>query len=102
MKTKDYSEKHNSIAKITKLFGHPARIQLLDILMTKGYCKSEDMMNGFPIAFTSVSQHLKEFRELGLVYKKFVDGRIAYYLNEEKFNGMRSQLIDFFSANKQQ
>jgi ArsR family transcriptional regulator, arsenate/arsenite/antimonite-responsive transcriptional repressor len=102
MKTKDYSEQHNSIAKITKLFSHPARIQLIDILMTKGYCKSEDMMNGFPIAFTSVSQHLKEFRELGLVYKKYADGGIAYFLNEEKFNGMRAQLINFFSTPKQQ
>lgn len=102
MKTKDYSEKHHSIAQITKLFGHPARIQLLEILMTKGYCISEDMMSGFPIAFTSVSQHLKEFREIGLVYKKFANGRIAYYLNEEKFNDMKSRLIDFFSTTKQQ
>jgi ArsR family transcriptional regulator, arsenate/arsenite/antimonite-responsive transcriptional repressor len=102
MKTKDYSEKHYSVARITKLFSHPARIQLLDILMTKGYCKSEDMMTGFPIAFTSVSQHLKELRELGLVYKKFADGGVAYFLNEEKFNVMKNQIIDFFSTKKQQ
>lgn len=98
MKTKDYSKKHNDIARITKLFSHPARIQLLDILMTKGYCKSEDMMEGFPVSFTTVSQHLKEFRELGLVYKKHNVSGISYHLNPEKFNLMRNQLNDFFSS----
>jgi ArsR family transcriptional regulator, arsenate/arsenite/antimonite-responsive transcriptional repressor len=102
MKTKDYSEKHYKIAGITKLFGHPARIQLLEILLKKGYVRSEDMAKGFPIAFTSVSQHLKEFREHGLVYKKYVDSGIAYYFNEEKFSEMKNNVCDFFSTPKAQ
>ncbi len=97
MKTKDYSDYHYQIHKITKLLSHPARVQLLDLLMTQGYCKSEDLMNGFPIAFTSVSQHLKEFREMGLIYKKYVDSGMVYALNEEKFDLFQSQIIEFFS-----
>jgi ArsR family transcriptional regulator, arsenate/arsenite/antimonite-responsive transcriptional repressor len=97
MKTKDYSDYHHKIHKINKLLSHPARVQLLDILMTQGYCKSEDLMKGFPIAFTSVTQHLKEFREMGLIYKKYVDSGMVYALNEEKFYLIKNQMIEFFS-----
>lgn len=97
MKTKDYSGKYYNLAKITKLLSHPARIQLLEVLMVKGYIKSEDMAEGFPIAFTSVTQHLKELRELGLVYKKFAGNGIAYYLNQEKFNELKKLILDYFN-----
>ncbi|HHN48456.1 MAG TPA: transcriptional regulator [Bacteroidales bacterium] len=97
MKTKDYSDYHYKIYKITKLLSHPARVQILDLLMTQGYCKSEDLMNGFPIAFTSVSQHLKEFKETGLIYKKYVDSGMVYALNEEKFNQIKNLIFEFFS-----
>lgn len=98
MKTKDYSEKHYGLANITKLFSHPARIQLLEMLMEKGYIRSDDMAKGFPIAFTSVSQHLKEFRENGLVYKKYFDSGIGYAFNEERFNIMKNQIIEFLTS----
>lgn len=55
-------------------------------------------MEGFPISFTIVSQHLKEFREFGLVYKKHNEKGIAYRLNQGKYNILRNQRIDFFSA----
>lgn len=100
MKTKDYSNKYYNIAKITKLLSHPARIMLLELLMTKGYIKSEDMAEGYPIAFTSVTQHLKELRELGLVYKKFDSNGIAYYLNQEKFNELKKLIVDYFQPEK--
>ena len=100
MKTKDYSEEHHRVANILKLFSHPARIQLLEILLTRGYIKSDDMMNGFPIAFTSVSQHLKELRENGLVYKKYFDKGIGYNFNIEKFNSMKNEVFVFFNKNK--
>jgi len=100
MKIKDYSNKYHKIARITKLLSHPARIMLLDLLMNKGYIKSEDMSKGYPIAFTSVSQHLKELREIGLVYKKFDNNGIAYYLNIERFNELKKLIVDYFHPEK--
>jgi DNA-binding transcriptional ArsR family regulator len=100
MKTQDYSKEHYKIHKITKLLSHPARIQLLHLFMTNEYCKPEDFAKGFPIAFTSVSQHLKEFKEFGLVYKKYGDFGMAYFLNEGKFNEIKTQLTEFFASKK--
>ena len=64
---KDYKEKQEKIARFAKALGHPARIAILDFLAKRDTCYFGDINEELPIAKATVSQHLKELKDAGLI-----------------------------------
>ena len=64
---KDYSLKAEQIARFAKALAHPARIQILTFLASRQECYFGDIHDELPIAKATVSQHLKELKDAGLI-----------------------------------
>lgn len=81
-KTNQFSEEQNQIATLMKAIGHPARVAIIEYLMKVNTCICGDIVNELPLAQPTVSQHLKELKNAGLI-KGTVEGTsICYCLNE--------------------
>lgn len=82
-KTEHFTDKHNSIATLAKALGHPARVAIIDYLLSVESCICGDIVNKLPLAQPTVSQHLKELKNAGLI-KGSIEGNAVCYCIDEK------------------
>ena len=90
----DYSEKHIKIARFAKALGHPARIKILEILLKQTCCYSGDMAEELPIARSTLSQHLKELKDAGLIQGEITPPKIKYCIHPENWLMAKALLED--------
>ena len=95
-KKASFSAKEQALAEFAKAIAHPARIAILKVLAEKNECICGEIVDVLPLAQSTVSQHLKELKNAGLV-QGTVDGpRSCYCINWkvfEKFNADFSSLF---------
>lgn len=98
-KKEEFSLKEQELAQFAKALAHPARIAILKVLAKHNECICGQIVEVLPLAQSTVSQHLRELKEAGLV-NGTVDGpRSCYCINwkafekfSDEFNGLFSQL----------
>jgi len=71
-------EADEELAALTKALGHPARVQILRLLLRRGACICGDIVEKLPLAQSTVSQHLKVLKEVGLIRGDIDGPRICY------------------------
>jgi len=84
-KTEHFTDKQNQIATIAKALGHPARIAIIEYLLKVNDCICSDIVNELPLAQPTVSQHLKELKNAGLIKGNIEGTSICYCINESTF-----------------
>ena len=82
-KTEHFTDKQNSIATMAKALGHPARIAIVEYLIKVNECICGDIVNELPLAQPTVSQHLKELKNAGII-KGNIEGNSVCYCIDEK------------------
>jgi DNA-binding transcriptional ArsR family regulator len=82
-KTDHFTNKHNAIASLAKALGHPARIAIIEYLLTVDTCICGDIVNKLPLAQPTVSQHLKELKNSGLIKGRIEGNAICYCIDEK-------------------
>lgn len=82
-KISEYSSKEILLAKYAKALSHPARIAILELLLKKQSCICGDIVNELPLSQSTVSQHLKELKEAGLI-KGDIEGVSVCYCIDNK------------------
>ena len=96
-KKEEFSSKEQSLAAFAKALSHPARIAILNVLAKKNECICGEIVELLPLAQSTVSQHLKELKNAGLI-DGIIDGpRSCYCINWkafEKFNTEFNFLFD--------
>jgi DNA-binding transcriptional ArsR family regulator len=86
IKTKEtLTESQKKIARYAKAMGHPIRMYVLELLSSQSCCYSGDLSEDLPIAKSTLSQHLKELKEAGLIQGEFEAPRIKYCINKENW-----------------
>ena len=93
---KEYTDKQEQIAKIAKAMGHPARIAILNFLAKRDTCFFGDINEELPIAKATVSQHLKELKDAGLIQGEIETPKVRYCINRENWKLAKKLLSDFF------
>jgi len=81
-KTEHFTNKQNEIATLAKALGHPARIAILEYLTTVDTCICGDIVNELPLAQPTVSQHLKELKNAGIIKGSIEGTAICYCIDE--------------------
>jgi DNA-binding transcriptional ArsR family regulator len=81
-KTEHYSDYQNTIAKIAKALGHPARVTIIEYLSKTNACICGDIVNELPLAQPTVSQHLKELKNAGIIKGEIEGNAICYCIDE--------------------
>jgi len=90
------TEEQKKIARIAKALGHPVRIYVLELLSKQSCCYSGDISDILPIAKSTLSQHLKELKDAGLIQGETEPPKIKYCLNEENWAIAKENFTTFF------
>ena len=88
-KTEHFTDEQNELAILAKAIGHPARIAIIQHLIKVNSCMCGDIVHELPLAQPTVSQHLKELKNAGLIKGNFEGNSICYCLNEEGFDKIK-------------
>ena len=73
------------MARFAKAMGHPVRMYVLELLSKQSCCYSGDLSELLPIAKSTLSQHLKELKNAGLIQGEIEAPKIKYCLNRENW-----------------
>lgn len=92
------TEKQKKIARYAKAMGHPVRIYVLELLSNQNCCYSGDLTEVLPIAKSTLSQHLKELKEAGLIQGETEAPRIRYCLNKENWKTAQQLFSEFIKT----
>lgn len=95
MVKKAYTEQEEQIARFAKALGHPARIAILKFLSTQSCCFFGDIHEVLPIAKATVSQHLTELKNAGLIQGTILPPKVKYCINAENW-ALAKELIGGF------
>ena len=96
MKTKQYTTEQEQIARFAKAMGHPARMAILAFLANQESCFFGDIHEVLPIAKATVSQHLKELKEAGLIQGEIETPKVKYCINRENWEIARQLFAQLF------
>ena len=77
------SEDQKTLARFAKAMGHPIRMYVLEVLSKQSCCYSGDLTEVLPVAKSTLSQHLKELKDSGLIQGEIEAPKIKYCLNQE-------------------
>lgn len=83
-------EADEELATLGKAIGHPARVQILRILVRKDACVCGDIVDELPLAQSTVSQHLKVLKEAGLIRGEVDGPRICYCIEPRALRRLRA------------
>ena len=82
-KEKLFNDTQKRLAKLTKALSHPARIAIIQLLAQRESCICGDITDELPLAQSTVSQHLKALKEVGLIQGQIDGVRTCYCLDEK-------------------
>ncbi len=97
-KIQNYTEEQNELAQLGKAFSHPARIAIIQHLLKTRQCINGDLVEELGLAQPTVSQHLKELKNMGLIQGTVEGTSMNYCINPEVWRNMRTQFEAIFSA----
>ena len=95
MMDKKYAIEQEQMARFAKAMGHPARVAILEFLARQECCYFGNIHEELPIAKATVSQHLKELKDAGLIQGEIETPKVKYCINRENWD-MARQLFDRF------
>ena len=95
-KAEYFSNKQNQMSVIFKALGHPARLAILEHLLKVNSCICNDIVMKLPLSQPTISQHLRELKNAGLI-KGSIDGNSICYCINEKTLGTIGSMISHYS-----
>ncbi len=95
LKPEILTEEQRKASRYAKAMGHPVRMYVLELLSKQSCCYSGDLTEDLPIAKSTLSQHLKELKEAGLIQGEIEAPRIKYCINKENWEEARNLFKNF-------
>ena len=96
-KSEIFTDSQNEIALFAKVFGHPARVAILQQLFKIDACYCGDLVNEIGLAQPTISQHLKELKHLGLIKGNIEGTSVFYCINIENWTKMKETMLQFIN-----
>ena len=94
-----FSEEQNKLAGFFKVLGHPARVAILQHIINQKSCICNDLVEELGLAQATISQHLKELKNIGIM-KRSIEGKSVYYrIDEEKWKQIQQDFDVFLNQN---
>jgi DNA-binding transcriptional ArsR family regulator len=96
-KSELFKKRQNRVATLAKAFDHPARVAILEYLLNKQTCICNDLVDELPLSQSTISQHLKELKAIGIITGEVEGPRLNYCIDEKVWEEARDIFIDMFS-----
>jgi len=100
-KTEIFTDQQNQIARVAKAFGHPARVAILQYLFKTDACICGDLVDEIGLAQPTISQHLKELKNLGLIKGNIEGTSVCYCIDTENWSQMKTVISQFLNQDLQ-
>jgi DNA-binding transcriptional ArsR family regulator len=97
-KTEIFTEKQNRLALMMKALAHPARIAILQELIKTNACVCGDLVTDLGLAQATISQHLKELKNAGLIKGSIEGTRVCYCINNKVWKQYMKEFESLFSS----
>ena len=95
-KKEAFTDLQVELAELAKAIGHPARVAIIQFLVNHDACVCGDIVDELPLSQSTVSQHLKALKQIGLI-KGEIDGpSVCYCINQEKWSDVQDMFGVFF------
>ena len=85
IKSYEFTSKENKQAKYAKALGHHARIAIIKLLISKQTCICRDIVEELPLSQSTVSQHLKELKDAGLIRGQIEGSKVCYCIDDKEW-----------------
>ncbi|NCD68212.1 ArsR/SmtB family transcription factor [Mucilaginibacter agri] len=99
-KTEIFSEEQNRLALLLKAIAHPARIAILQHIIAANACICGDLVDELGLAQATISQHLKELKNAGIIQGTIEGVKVCYCIEPKTWSLLQAQLGNFFAAYK--
>jgi len=99
-KKEEFSQKEQELAAFAKALSHPARIAILKVLAQKNECICGEIVDVLPLAQSTVSQHLKELKNAGLITGETDGPKSCYCINWKAFEKINNEFGFLFTKLK--
>lgn len=96
-KTNLFTEQQNQFANLCKVLGHPARIAILEYIFSTRGCVCGDLVDEIGLAQATISQHLKELKNAGLIQGEIEGRSVCYCIHQKNWKLLQSRLETFFN-----
>ncbi len=97
MMNESYTNEQIQVAEWCKALAHPARVAIVQHLLTREDCVCGDIVDQLPLSQSTVSQHLKELKKAGLIQGRVSGPSVCYCLHAENWIAFSSKLTPLFT-----
>jgi DNA-binding transcriptional ArsR family regulator len=99
-KSDNFSNTQNRMAKLAKALGHPARIAIIEVLLKRNTCICGDLVDELPLSQSTVSQHLRELKEVGIIKGEIEGTSVCYCIDEKVWKEVQKSFNKLFDSFK--
>ena len=99
-KTEIFTEEQNRLAAMLKAMAHPARIAILQQIIKANACICGDLVSELGLAQATISQHLKELKNAGIIQGTIDGASVCYCINPVAWQQLQQQIDAFFTSYK--
>jgi predicted transcriptional regulator len=92
-----FSDVQNEIAVAAKAFAHPARVAIIQHLLNANACVNGDFVQELGLAQATISQHLRELKDIGIIQGTIEGSRVNYCINPMRWNEIKGQFNEIFN-----
>lgn len=98
-KTEMFTVEQNQLAAVLKALAHPARIAILQYIIRQDACICNDLVDELGLAQATISQHLKELKNIGIIKGNIEGTSVCYCIDDKVWKQVKTQLDVFFVKN---
>lgn len=91
-----FTDTQNEMALAAKGLAHPARIAIIEFLLKSKSCINGDLVNELGLAQATISQHLRELKDIGVIQGTIEGTRVNYCINPQRWKAIREMFHHFF------
>ena len=95
-KTDLFTTEQNELAKVAKALAHPARIAIIQYLLKANACINSDLVQELGLAQATISQHLRELKEIGIIQGTIEGVSVSYCINPSKWKEIEGHFVTLF------
>src|SRR5690554_6305974 len=96
-KTEIFTDEQNKLASLFKVLGHPAQIAILQYIINQKACICNDLVDELGLAQATISQHLKELKNIGIIQGTIEGKSVCYCIDEKLWKQFQEEFNVFFN-----
>ena len=100
-RTDIFSDEQNHLSVMLKAIAHPARIAILEHIINANACICGDLVDELGLAQATISQHLKELKNAGLIQGTIDGASVCYCIDPKAWASLKGRLDTFFDSYKE-